>query len=85
MNDKALGGALLGGGILGFIGYVLLLIFNTILALQIIAIIAVGAIAFILAWIGYTLITTPAPAPIESETAPETTSTTSPASAPEQK
>ncbi|MFQ5762086.1 MAG: transcriptional regulator [Candidatus Bathyarchaeia archaeon] len=89
MNDKALGAGLLVGGILGFIGYIILLITSPILALQIIAIIAVGALCVILAWIGYTLITTPAPAPIEAEAPPPTETATSTATStsvtPEQK
>lgn len=76
LNDKGLGAGLLAGGILAFVGYVILLFTSPVLALQIIAVVAVGAVCIILAWIGYTLIITPAPAPVETEaTPPQATST----------
>ena len=81
MGDKALGAALLVGAILGLIGYLSLLLipglgsFNFFLAVAIIMIIAVGALCVIIAWIGYTLLTTPAPTP---PTTPPTPTPTEP-------
>lgn len=73
MNDKGLGVALLLGAILAIAIYIYLIVaVNPLLTLQATAIIAVGAICVILGWIGYTLITTPSPAPIEPVT-PATT------------
>ena len=69
MGDKALGGAMLVGGVIALIIYLLALFFWGVgstawqLAITVVAVIAVGAVCVILIWIGYTLITTPAPAP----------------------
>lgn len=92
MNDKALGATLLLGGILALIIYVILLFFGgggfgsfapgqfTVLwwwGITLVSLILVGAVAFIIIWIGWTLATTPGPAPIETTTAPAGTATAS--------
>ncbi|MEM3437437.1 MAG: hypothetical protein QXP55_02725 [Nitrososphaerales archaeon] len=67
-KDQAIGVLILIASIVGIIIYGWLLFFiNTLLVLQISAFIAVLAILGILAWIGYTMATTPPPAPIETE------------------
>jgi predicted DNA-binding transcriptional regulator len=63
-NDRALGGAILGGSILGIIVYGLLLYFFSRIILEITAFLAVVVLLGILAWIGYTMATTPPPEPI---------------------
>ena len=68
-NDKALGGAILIGSIVGIIVYGLLLYFWPITILEITAFLAVVVLLGILAWIGWTMATTPPPEPI-AETAP---------------
>jgi len=81
VNDRALGAVLLIGGILAFVGYLALLFTWFEVAVMLIMIIAVGAVCFILAWIGYTLLTTPPPTQVEAPTetpatAPTATSAT---------
>ncbi|MFH1327986.1 MAG: transcriptional regulator [Candidatus Bathyarchaeota archaeon] len=75
MRDRSLGAAILVLSCLAFIGYIILLFTNFEIAVIIIMIIAVGAVCGILAWIGYTLVTTPAPSipetPPEAETKTE--------------
>ena len=56
-------------GILAY-GYLLIIPNLTTLVLQITAFLAVGAILAILAWIGWTMATTPPPSPIEAELPP---------------
>ena len=67
MNDRVLGAGVLLGSILG-IGLYFYLVFLSVwsaLVIQVSAFAAVGAILVIVAWIGYTLATTPPPAPLE--------------------
>ena len=67
MNDRVLGAGVLLGSILG-IGIYFYLVFLSIwsaLVIQVSAFAAVGAILVIVAWIGYTLATTPPPEPLE--------------------
>ena len=69
MNDRILGAGILLGSILG-IGVYFYLVFLSppqwsTLVIQISAFTAVGAILVIVAWIGYTLATTPPPTPLE--------------------
>lgn len=86
MNDKALGALMLVGGIIVIVVYVWALFippFGGIgslawqIAISIVAIVAVAAVCVIIAWVGYTLITTPAPTPptleetVEEETGKE--------------
>jgi len=63
-NDRAIGGAILVGSIVGIIIYGLLLYYWPLLVLEITAFVAVAVILAILAWIGYTMATTPPPEPI---------------------
>lgn len=72
-KDQIMGWIILLGSILGIIAY-FYLVFQTpwtILTIQISAFFAVAAILLIVAWIGYTLATTPPPTPIEDITSLE--------------
>jgi len=67
MDDKVLGYGLLIGSLLG-IGCYFYLVFMSPwipLVINISAFVAVAAILAVIAWIGYTLATTPAPMPLE--------------------
>ena len=68
-KDQLIGFLILSASIIGIIVYGWLMFFAgaqlTLLTLQASAFLAVGAVLAILAWIGYTLATTPPPAPIE--------------------
>jgi len=72
-NDRAIGGAIMGGSIIGIVVYGLLIYFWPLLVLEITAFVAVLVLLAILAWIGYTMATTPPPEPITDipEMAPE--------------
>lgn len=77
-NDKALGSSILAGSILGIIIYGALLYLRPTLVLEITAFLAVAVLLGILAWIGWTMATTPPPEPITEapaakESAPSTT------------
>ncbi|HUI00979.1 MAG TPA: hypothetical protein VLX56_05070 [Nitrososphaerales archaeon] len=63
-NDRALGGAILLGSILGIVVYGILLYFWATLILEITAFLAVVVLLGILGWIGWTMATTPAPEPM---------------------
>ena len=63
-NDRALGGAIFGGSIIGIIIYAVLLYWWPLIILQITAFLAVVVLLGILAWIGWTMATTPPPEPI---------------------
>jgi predicted DNA-binding transcriptional regulator len=63
-NDRAVGGAILGGGIVGIILYALLLLYVWEITIRVTAFVGVALILAILAWIGYTMATTPPPEPI---------------------
>ena len=66
-KDQITGWMILLGSILGIIVYFYLVLLSpwTMLTIQISAFIAVAALLSIMAWIGYTLATTPPPTPIE--------------------
>jgi len=66
-KDQALGSMILLGSILGIAAYFYLTFLSPwiVLTIQISAFIAVAAILLIIAWIGYTLATTPPPTPLE--------------------
>ncbi|MEM1739835.1 MAG: hypothetical protein QXW62_06905, partial [Candidatus Methanomethylicaceae archaeon] len=66
-KDQVLGGALLIIGIAGIIIYGWLVFFSAwqMFVIQLTAFIAIAAVLAIIAWIGYTLATTPPPKPIE--------------------
>lgn len=63
-NDRAVGGGIFGGSVLGIIIYAGLLYYFPLFILEITAFIAVALLLGILAWIGYTMATTPPPEPI---------------------
>jgi predicted DNA-binding transcriptional regulator len=63
-NDRTLGGAILGGSIIGIIVYGILLYWKPIIVLEVTAFLAVVVLLGILAWIGWTMATTPPPEPI---------------------
>ena len=63
-NDRAIGGAIFGGSIIGIIIYAALLWFFSTATLEVTAFLAVALLLGILAWIGYTMATTPPPEPI---------------------
>jgi predicted DNA-binding transcriptional regulator len=63
-NDRAIGGGIFGASILGIIIYALLLWFAPQATLEVTAFLAVALLLGILAWIGYTMATTPPPEPI---------------------
>ena len=67
MNDKTLGYIILAGSILGIVIYFYLLFMSpwSWLTIQVSAMLAVGMILLIVAWIGYTLASTPPLMPIE--------------------
>lgn len=70
LGDKALGGILLVGSLLALAVYLYALAAAWWLAVTVIMVILVGAVCLILAWIGYTLLTTPPPAPPTVEVPP---------------
>ncbi len=63
-KDSAVGGAIFAGSILGIIVYGLLLVFAWEITIRVTAFLAVALLLGILAWIGYTMATTPPPEPI---------------------
>jgi len=67
LNDKTLGYAILLGSLFGIACYFYLMFMSPWIlpVLQISAFLAVTAILAIIAWIGYTLATTPPPLPLE--------------------
>lgn len=69
-NDRTLGGAILAGSIIGIIIYGVLLYIRPVLVLEVTAFLAVVVLLGILAWIGWTMATTPPPEPITEAAAP---------------
>jgi predicted DNA-binding transcriptional regulator len=63
-NDKALGMVILLGSVLGIAVYGGLLFYFATAILELTAFVAVAALLGILAWIGWTMATTPAPEPM---------------------
>ncbi len=63
-NDRAVGGGIFAGSVLGIIIYAGLLYYSPLFILEITAFVAVALLLGILAWIGYTMATTPPPEPI---------------------
>ena len=63
-NDRVLGGGIFGGSIVGIIIYAFLLYWFPVIILQITAFLAIVVLLGILAWIGWTMATTPPPEPI---------------------
>ena len=66
-DGRVLGGAILVGSLAGIVIYFWLLFMSpwALLTIQVSALLAVGVCLLILAWIGYTLATTPPPMPLE--------------------
>jgi predicted DNA-binding transcriptional regulator len=77
-KDQAIGAIILLVSVVGIAAYAWLLYAYSIIVLQATAFVAVAGILVILGWIGWTMATTPPPAPLEGETlSPEAqTSTT---------
>jgi predicted DNA-binding transcriptional regulator len=71
-KDQGIGAIILVGSLVGIVLYAWLIYTFTILVLQITAFIAVAGILGIAAWIGWTMATTPPPAPLEPEVTPAT-------------
>jgi predicted DNA-binding transcriptional regulator len=67
MDDRVVGALILIGSIVGILAYFWLVFLSpwVVLTMQLTAFVAVAAVLVILAWIGYTLATTPPPRPIE--------------------
>ncbi len=65
-KDQGIGLVILLGSILGIIVYGVLLFFFPDETLALTAFVGVAAIFVVLAWIGYTMASTPPPAPIET-------------------
>lgn len=65
-KDQGIGLVILLGSILGIIVYGVLLFFFPAATLALTAFVGVAAIFLVLAWIGYTMASTPPPAPIET-------------------
>jgi predicted DNA-binding transcriptional regulator len=63
-NDRVVGGTILVGSIVGIVVYGLLIWYWPLLVLEVTAFLGVLLILAILAWIGYTMATTPPPEPI---------------------
>lgn len=71
-NDKALGALIMVVSIIVIIVYAYLDIVYPLILLQVTAFIVVAVLLGVLAWIGYTLLTTPAPKPVEESPQEET-------------
>ena len=82
-KDQGIGALILVGSIVGLVVYAWLIYAYPIVVLQITAFIVVAAVLVILAWIGWTMATTPPPAPLEPELV--TTPSTSDSAEPEKK
>ncbi len=67
MDDRVLGALILIISLVGIVIYFWLVFFTpwAMLTIQVSAFLAVAAMLLILAWIGYTMATTPPPVPIE--------------------
>ena len=63
-NDRAVGGAIFVGSVIGIILYAVLLLYAWEITVRVTAFIGVALLLAILAWIGYTMATTPPPEPI---------------------
>ena len=77
-KDQGIGTVILVGSVVGIVLYAWLIYAFTILVLQITAFVAVAGILGIAAWIGWTMATTPPPAPLEPEVTPTTSAVSSP-------
>jgi len=75
-KDQAIGAVILIGSVVGIALYAWLIYAFALVVLQVTAFLAVAAVLVILAWIGWTMATTPPPEPIEFETPSATPSET---------
>lgn len=75
-NDRAVGGGIFIGSVIGIIVYGLLVYYWPIRVLEITAFIGIAAVLAILAWIGWTMASTPPPEPITA--IPEVTQSSAP-------
>lgn len=66
-KDQIIGILILIGSIIGIIVYGLLIYYWPLIVLQITAFLALAILLGIVAWIGWTMATTPPPAPLETE------------------
>jgi len=73
-KDQAIGAVIFIASVAGIALYGWLIYAFAILVLQVTAFLAVAAVLVILAWIGWTMATTPPPEPIEFETPSATSS-----------
>jgi predicted DNA-binding transcriptional regulator len=64
-KDQTLGAVILVVSIIGIVAYGVLIWYFPLIVLEVTAFLAVAGVLAILAWIGYTLATTPPPQPIE--------------------
>jgi len=71
-KDQIYGVVILVGGLAGLAVYTWLLYMFPMVVLQVTAFLAVAAVLVILAWIGWTMATTPPPEPIDFEAPPAT-------------
>ncbi len=67
MDDRVLGYVILVGSLVGVACYFYLVLLSpwVLLVVQVSAFLAVAAVLLVVAWIGYTLATTPPPEPLE--------------------
>lgn len=75
-KDQLIGVIILVAGVAGILLYAWLIYTFPLIVLEITAFLAVAAVLVILAWIGWTMATTPPPAPLEPEPASPEPSTT---------
>jgi predicted DNA-binding transcriptional regulator len=67
-NDQSLGVLLLIGAVVGAVLYFWLVFYmNPLLILQLTSFVVIAGVLAIVAWIGYTMATTPPPEPLEFE------------------
>jgi len=66
-KDRAIGAAIFVVSVVGIIVYAWLVYAFPVMVLQVTAFVAVAGVLVILAWIGWTMATTPPPAPLEIE------------------
>jgi len=70
-NDRTLGAGILAASIIGIIVYGILLYLYPVRVLEVTAFVAVVVLLGILAWIGWTMATTPPPEPITEAAQPQ--------------
>jgi predicted DNA-binding transcriptional regulator len=66
-KDRAIGAAILAGSVVGIVVYAWLVYAFPVVVLQVTAFVAVAGVLVVLAWIGWTMVTTPPPVPFEPE------------------